>query len=89
MLVQQLAGGDVKWAQLPVYWGAELLAGVVAAFVYGAISRTAADTAAVAEPQSIGETPVPVSPEGGPPATVLSSSSTRHTEPADGHRSHR
>jgi glycerol uptake facilitator protein len=43
MLVQQLAGGAVKWAQLPVYLAAELLAGVVAAFVYVAISHTAAD----------------------------------------------
>ena len=30
MLVQQIAGGDVKWDQLPVYLAAELLAGVVA-----------------------------------------------------------
>ena len=28
MLVQQIAGGDVKWNQLPVYLAAELLAGV-------------------------------------------------------------
>ena len=28
MLVQQIAGGDVKWEQLPVYLAAELLAGV-------------------------------------------------------------
>ena len=28
MLVQQIAGGTVKWAQLPVYLAAELLAGV-------------------------------------------------------------
>ena len=28
MLVQQIAGGDVKWDQLPVYLAAELLAGV-------------------------------------------------------------
>jgi glycerol uptake facilitator protein len=89
MLVQQLAAGDVKWVQLPVYWGAELLAGVLAALAYTAISRTAADTTTVAEPQTIGETPVPVSPEGGPPAAVLSSTTSRRTEPADGHRSHR
>src|SRR6266508_4020952 len=40
MLVQQLAGGTVKWGQLPVYWAAELLAGALAAAAYVAISRT-------------------------------------------------
>ena len=90
MLVQQVAGGTVKWAQLPVYWAAELLAGVIAALAYTAISRTAADTTTVAEPQTIGETPVPVSPEGGPPAAAtLSSTPSRRTEPADGQRSYR
>jgi glycerol uptake facilitator protein len=49
MLIQQLAGGTVEWGQLPVYVAAELLAGAVAALAYGAISRTAADTAAVVE----------------------------------------
>src|SRR3954469_25725931 len=34
MLVQQLAGGSVKWVQLPVYVAAELLAGVVAALAF-------------------------------------------------------
>jgi glycerol uptake facilitator protein len=43
MLVQQLAGGTIEWAQLPVYLAAEFLAGVVAALAYVAISRTAAD----------------------------------------------
>jgi glycerol uptake facilitator protein len=43
MLVQQLAGGSVKWAQLPVYLAAELLAGAVAAILYGALARTPAD----------------------------------------------
>ena len=43
MLVQQLAGGEVKWGQLPVYLGAELLAGVLAALAYGFLSRTPAD----------------------------------------------
>src|SRR5258706_144084 len=43
MLVQQFAGGTVKWGQLPVYWGAELLAGVLAALAYQLISRTQAD----------------------------------------------
>jgi glycerol uptake facilitator protein len=43
MLVQQFAGGDVKWNQLPVYLAAELLAGVVAAVLYGVLTRTPAD----------------------------------------------
>jgi glycerol uptake facilitator protein len=43
MLVQQIAGGTVKWGQLPVYLTAELLAGVVAALAYGALTRTPAD----------------------------------------------
>jgi glycerol uptake facilitator protein len=46
MLVQQIAGGVVKWGQLPVYVIAELLAGVAAALVYGVLSRTPADGAA-------------------------------------------
>ena len=56
MFVQQLAGGEVSWAQLPVYLGAELLAGVLAALTYVAISRTHADSAptgpAVPAPQT-------------------------------------
>jgi glycerol uptake facilitator protein len=43
MLVQQIAGGDVKWAQLPVYLAAELLAGAAAALLFGLLSRTPAD----------------------------------------------
>jgi glycerol uptake facilitator protein len=39
MFVQQLAGGTVKWEQLPVYLLAELLAGVVAALAYTALVR--------------------------------------------------
>lgn len=46
MLVQQLAGGEVKWSQLPVYLAAELLAGALAALAYVAISRTRADRVA-------------------------------------------
>jgi glycerol uptake facilitator protein len=45
MLVQQLAGGAVKWSQLPVYLVAELLAGALAALAYGALARTPADRA--------------------------------------------
>src|SRR3954462_8307087 len=44
MLIQQLAGGSVKWHQLPVYVVAELLAGVAAALTYGVLSRTPADS---------------------------------------------
>jgi glycerol uptake facilitator protein len=43
MLVQQIAGGAVKWGQLPVYLAAELLAGVAAALLYGALTRTPAE----------------------------------------------
>jgi glycerol uptake facilitator protein len=43
MLVQQIAGGDVKWDQLPVYLAAELLAGVAAALLFGLLSRTPTD----------------------------------------------
>src|SRR6201989_2846621 len=48
MLVQQVAGGDVKWEQLPVYLVAELLAGALAALCYGFIAHTPADKRAVA-----------------------------------------
>ena len=47
MLVQQIAGGDIKWEQLPVYLVAELLAGVVAGLLFGLLSRTPADSAPV------------------------------------------
>jgi glycerol uptake facilitator protein len=50
MVVQQLAGGEVKWSQLPVYLAAELLAGALAALAYVAISRTRADRLAAAAP---------------------------------------
>lgn len=46
MLVQQIAGGTVKWEQLPVYLVAEFLAGAVAALLYGALVRTPADSLA-------------------------------------------
>jgi glycerol uptake facilitator protein len=47
MLVQQIAGGDVKWGQLPVYLAAELLAGVVAGLLFVLLSRTPADAAPI------------------------------------------
>jgi glycerol uptake facilitator protein len=43
MLVQQFAGGSVKWGQLPVYLAAEFIAGVAAALLYGLMTRTPAD----------------------------------------------
>ena len=43
MLVQQVAGGTVQWAQLPVYLAAELAAGALAALAYVLLSRTRAD----------------------------------------------
>jgi len=45
MLVQQIAGGDVKWEQLPVYLVAEFLAGAAAALCYAFIAHTPADKA--------------------------------------------
>ena len=49
MLVQQIAGGDVKWEQLPVYLAAELLAGALAALCYAFIAHTPADKPTVAD----------------------------------------
>ena len=49
MLVQQIAGGQVEWRQLPVYVVAELLAGVAAALLYGVLARTPADRATSSE----------------------------------------
>jgi glycerol uptake facilitator protein len=48
MLVQQIAGGDVKWEQLPVYLAAEFLAGALAALCYAFIAHTPADKEATA-----------------------------------------
>ena len=45
MFVQQIAGGDVKWEQLPVYLAAEFLAGALAALCYAFIAHTPADKA--------------------------------------------
>jgi len=47
MLVQQWLGGEVKWEQWPVYMGAELLAGVVAAVVFGLMAHTKTDKTSV------------------------------------------
>jgi glycerol uptake facilitator protein len=54
MFVQQLAGGSVKWEQLPVYLFAEFLAGAVAALCYQALVRGSDDE----ESKSVDSTPV-------------------------------
>ena len=46
----QIAGGSVKWGQLPVYLAAELIAGVLAALLYGLLTTTPADRHASAGP---------------------------------------
>jgi glycerol uptake facilitator len=56
MFVQQLAGGTVKWEQLPVYLVAELLAVVLAALAYQALVKGV--DVPVAEPV---ESPAPAS----------------------------
>ena len=55
MLVQQIAGGDVKWGQLPVYVIAELLAGVCAALLYGLLTQTPYDRDAAAPGIDLGD----------------------------------
>src|ERR1044072_7842280 len=65
MLVQQIAGGDVKWEQLPVYLAAEFLAGALAALCYAFIAQTPADRRAVApgiDPAGPAETPPTATP---------------------------
>ncbi len=39
MLVQQLAGGEIQWEQLPVYLAAEFAAGIAAAVIYGLLVK--------------------------------------------------
>jgi glycerol uptake facilitator protein len=60
MLVQQIAGGTVKWGQLPVYVAAEALAGIAAALLYGLITRTPADQQGAGPGVDLGD-PEPVS----------------------------
>jgi glycerol uptake facilitator protein len=40
MVVQQLWGGQVEWSQAPVYLAAEICAGIAAALIYVAMTRT-------------------------------------------------
>jgi len=90
MLVQQIAGGTVRWGQLPIYLAAELLAGALAALAYVAISRTRADAAGgEVTPAGVGDTPVPVSPDGGPPHAPAAHAHTAATRPANAPRSQR
>lgn len=49
MFIQQLLGGQVHWEQWPVYVAAELLAGVLAALAFTAVSRTQADHTSLTE----------------------------------------
>jgi glycerol uptake facilitator protein len=49
MIVQQLLGGQVRWEQWPVYVIAELLAGVLAALLFGVISATTKDKTSLRE----------------------------------------
>jgi glycerol uptake facilitator protein len=83
MLVQQIAGGTVKWSQLPVYVTAELLAGVVAALAYVAISRTAADRLPLATAAS-----GPDLADGGPigTPTQVGANSGQHAEESRSYR---
>ena len=55
MIVQQLLSGDVSWSQWPVYVGAELLAGVLAALAFGIIAHTQVDRAAVSDAPTTAE----------------------------------
>ncbi len=55
MLVQQIAGGTVKWEQLPVYLLAEFLAGVVAAIAYTALVRGSDEAPAEPEAQAVSQ----------------------------------
>jgi glycerol uptake facilitator protein len=49
MIVQQILGGQVRWEQWPVYVIAELLAGVLAALLFGVISATTKDKTSLRE----------------------------------------
>jgi glycerol uptake facilitator protein len=56
MFVQQLAGGDVKWEQAPIYLLAEIAAGVAAGVLYGLLARTRADLPQLADTTVAAET---------------------------------
>jgi glycerol uptake facilitator protein len=50
MIVQQILGGDIAWEQWPVYVGAELVAGVAAALLFGFIAHTRQDAVPATAP---------------------------------------
>jgi glycerol uptake facilitator protein len=52
MLVEQIAGGTVRWSQLPVYLIAEFVGGAAAGFAYLAVSTARAATRA-ANPSTV------------------------------------
>jgi len=52
MLVQQIAGGTVKWEQLPIYLLAEFVGAIVAGFLYGALVTVRATSGRLAPAQS-------------------------------------
>lgn len=60
MLTLQVFGGNVHWAQLPVYVIAEVLAGVAAGVSYFAISRARARQAVQVDAEQIIRLPEPV-----------------------------
>jgi Major intrinsic protein len=53
MLVQQIAGGTVRWGQLPIYVLAELAGAVAAGFLYSAIVFVRTTNRAVAPKQVV------------------------------------
>ena len=53
MIVQQIMGGELNWAQWPVYVIAELAAGVAAAVLFGFIAHTAQDNAKASAPATV------------------------------------
>jgi glycerol uptake facilitator protein len=53
MLVQQIAGGTVKWGQLPIYVLAEFVGAVAAGFLYSAIVSVRTTNRAVAPKQAV------------------------------------
>ena len=53
MIVQQIMGGELNWAQWPVYVIAELAAGVAAAVLFGFIAHTAQDNAKASAPAAV------------------------------------
>lgn len=53
MIVNAFAGGPVKWGQLPVYWVAQFLGGLLGAFAYQWVSHTRADALVAADARTV------------------------------------